>query len=237
MKKEKKIIKDLSELNDALSNNIVFQPVKKEKKAIKDLSELNDALSSNIILQPIKKEKTAIKDLSELGNALSKVEYQKLWEEKKSNWREQVARKNRRWLKENEKSELKQYLPQPKVYEKIKSYVMDDKKRGYMIHIITNFLPLNNTKQVILFREENPTCPFTNYLLTDTSGLMIGNRDRHIAFSGINTNVFLSGLAIQELYRFVKDCINDFTSKEGQIINFALDEIRMKSENNNEEKQ
>ena len=106
----------------------------------------------------VKKEKTAIKDLSELGNALSKVEYQKLWEEKKSNWREQVARKNRRWLKENEKSELKQYLPQPKVYEKIKSYVMDDKKREWILKNFTTLqISMDGLKNVQNFLSKSLT--------------------------------------------------------------------------------
>jgi hypothetical protein len=65
---------------------------------------------------------------------------------------------------------------------------------------------------------------------------MVGNRDRHIAFSGVNTNVFLSGIALQELYRFVINCTKDFTSKEGQIVNFALDEKRMKAEDKTDKK-
>ena len=97
-------------------------------------------------------------------------------------------------------------------------------------------MPLNCTKQVVLFREDAPICPFTKYKLTDLQGLIIGNRDRHIAFSGINTNVFLSGIALQELYRFVMDCTKNFTTKEAQIVNFAIDEKRMKSQENNKKK-
>lgn len=187
----------------------------------------------------MKKETKKINDLSEISKVLSKEQYQELWKQKRYDWREQIARKNKRWLKENEKSDLKQYMAFPKVYESIKTSLLDEKKRNYIIHIITNFLPLNNTKQVILFREENPTCPFTKYKLTDTHGLMLGNRDRHIAFSGINTNVFLSGIGLQELYRFVLDCTKNFDTKEGQIVNFALDMIRIKQEEeskNNEKK-
>lgn len=185
----------------------------------------------------MKKEKTAIKDLSELSNALSKEQYQDLWKQKKYDWREQISRKNRRWLKENEQSELKQYMAFPKVYQTIKNNLLDEKKRNYIIHIITNFLPLKNTKQVILFREENPTCPFTKYQLTDMQGLIVGNRDRHIAFSGVNTNVFLSGIGLQELYRFVLDCTKNFDTKEGQIVNFALDSIRKKEEEERQNQQ
>jgi len=178
----------------------------------------------------MKKETKKINDLSQLNTLLSKEQYQDLWKQKKYDWREQISRKNRRWLKDNEQSELKQYIAFPKVYENIKESILDEKKRNYIIHIITNFLPLKNTKQVVIFREENPICPFTKYKLTDTHGLMLGNRERHIAFSGVNTNVFLSGIGLQELYRFVLDCTKNFDTKEGQIVNFALDSIRNKEE-------
>jgi hypothetical protein len=38
------------------------------------------------------------------------------------------------------------------------------------------------------------------------------------------------------LYRFVINCTKDFTSKEGQIVNFALDEKRMKAEDKTDKK-
>ena len=95
-----------------------------------------------------------------------------------------------------------------------------------MIHIITNFFPLNRTQQVVLLREENPVCPFGGYKLTDVNGIRTGNRDKHLAFSGANSNVFLSGIALQELNRFFLEYTYQFDTREGQIINFALDKLR-----------
>ena len=83
----------------------------------------------------MKKEKTIVKDLSELSNALSKEQYQDLWKQKKYDWREQISRKNRRWLKENEQSELKQYMAFPKVYQTIKTNLLDE-KNGIILFIL-----------------------------------------------------------------------------------------------------
>ena len=66
--------------------------------------------------------------------------------------------------------------------------------------------------------------PYDN--LTDLKGLLVGNRDRHIGFSGSNSNVYLSGIALQELNRYILENTYTFETKEGQIINFALDKLR-----------
>lgn len=157
---------------------------------------------------------------------LEKEKYQESWKRNKSAYRKMVAKKNRRWLLENNKCELKQYMKFPDVYKKILSYFEEEKNRKYIIHVITNFFPLNRTQQVIMFREKNMKCPFTDYMLTDMQGLLVGNRDKYIAFSGANSNVFLSGIALQELNRLVLEYTYQFDTREGQIINFALDKLR-----------
>lgn len=186
------------------------------------------------------KEKKPIKfnQLSDLSNLFSKEELdeKKYIEEKQKfqeNWvrttngqRKMIAKKNRRWLLENNESQLKEYIPFPDVYKTIEENFKDDKKRNFVIHIITNFFPLNKTRQVVLFREEKNICPFTQYNLTDLKGLVVGNRDRHIGFSGSNSNVYLSGIALQELNRYILENTYTFETKEGQIINFALDKLR-----------
>ena len=136
-----------------------------------------------------------------------------------------IAKKNRRWLLENNESQLKEYIPFPDVYKTIEENFKDEKKRNFVIHLITNFFPLNKTRQVVLFREEKNICPFTQYNLTDLKGLVVGNRDRHIGFSGSNSNVYLSGIALQELNRYILENTYTFETKEGQIINFALDKL------------
>ena len=176
--------------------------------------------------------------LSDLSNLFSKEElddkkfveekqkYQEDWVRNTNGHRKMIAKKNRRWLLENNESQLKEYIPFPDVYKKIHDFFQDEKKIKYIVHIITNFFPLKLTNQVVLFREENNICPFTNNKLTDLNGIMIGNRDRHIGFSGVNSNVYLSGIGLQELNRYVLEHTYTFETREGQIINFALDKLR-----------
>jgi hypothetical protein len=184
----------------------------KKTKSFNDLSELKNLFSQDEL-----DNKKFIED---------KTKYQEEWVRTTNGHRKMIAKKNRRWLLENNESELKQYMAFPDVYKKIDSFFKDDKKRNYIIHIITNFFPLKRTQQVMLFREENNICPFTDYSLTDLQGIVIGNRDRHIGFSGANSNVFLSGIGLQELNRYVLEHTYTFQTREGQIINFALDKLR-----------
>lgn len=181
-------------------------------KSFNDLSQL-----SNLFSQDELDEKKFIED---------KTKYQEDWVRNTNGHRKMIAKKNRRWLLENNKSQLKEYIPFPNIYKKIDSFFKDDNKRKYIIHIITNFFPLNRTQQVVLFREENNVCPFTDYKLTDLNGIVVGNRDKHIGFSGVNSNVYLSGIGLQELNRYVLEHTYTFETREGQIINFALDKLR-----------
>jgi hypothetical protein len=188
---------------------------KTKLKSFNQLSDLKTILSEEeLIEQKVNEEK------------LAKEKYQEDWVRNKNGHRKMVAKKNRRWLIENSQSQLKEYIPSPDIYKKIHSYFQDEKKRKYIIHIITNFFPLNRTQQVVLFREKNNVCPFTDFKLTDLNGIVVGNRDRHIGFSGANSNVFLSGIGLQELNRYVLEHTYTFETREGQIINFALDNLR-----------
>jgi hypothetical protein len=184
----------------------------KKTKSFNDLSELKNLFSKD--------------ELEEKKFVEEKEKYQEGWVRTTNGHRKMIAKKNRRWLLENNQSQLKEYIESPDIYKKIHSYFQDEKKRKFLIHIITNFFPLNRTQQVVLFREENNVCPFTDFKLTDLQGIVTGNRDRHIAFSGANSNVFLSGIGLQELNRYVMEHTFTFTTREGQIINFALDELR-----------
>ena len=183
-----------------------------EKKQYNSLSELKNLFTD--------------KELVDKKNVEEKQKYQENWVRTTNGHRKMIAKKNRKWLLENNNCELKEYVEFPVVYDKIKSIFEDDSKRNYMIHVITNYFPLNRTQQVILLREENPVCPFSGYKLTDVDGIRTGNRDKHLAFSGANSNVFLSGIALQELNRFVLEYTYQFETREGQIINFALDKLR-----------
>lgn len=165
-------------------------------------------------------------ELASKKNSEDKEKYQEDWVRKTNGHRKMVAKRNRRWLLENKESQLKEYVAMPKIYDNIKSFFEDENKRKYMIHVITNFFPLNRTQQVPLLREQNPTCPFSGFKLTDLDGIRLGNRDKHIAYSGANSNVYISGVALQELNRFVLEYTYQFSTREGQIINFALDKLR-----------
>jgi hypothetical protein len=189
-------------------------------KKFNQLSDLKNILNEEQLIEQKQQEEQ-----------LAKEKYQEDWKRNKSGHRKMVAKKNRRWLLENNQSQLKQYIQFPEVYKKIQSYFEDESKRKYVIHIITNFFPLNRTEQVVLFRKENVKCPFTNYELTDINGIRTGNRDKHIGFSGANSNVFLSGIALQELNRFVMEMTYQYDSREGQIVNFALDKLRTENTN------
>ena len=184
-------------------------------KSFNQLSDLKNLLTEEELIEQKNEE---IK--------VEKEKYQEDWVRNTNGHRKMIAKKNRRWLLENNKSQLKEYIPFPDVYKKIDSFFKDDNKRKYIIHIITNFFPLNRTQQVVLFREKNNVCPFTDYKLTDLNGIVVGNRDKHIGFSGVNSNVYLSGIGLQELNRYVLEHTYTFETREGQIINFALDKLR-----------
>jgi len=187
----------------------------KKPQSFNQLSDLKNILSQDELIEQ-----------QENDHKLAKSKYQEDWVRNTNGHRKMIAKKNRKWLLENNKSSLKDYIPFPDVYNKIDNLFKDDNTKKYMIHIITNFMPLNRTQQVVLFRKENTLCPFTNYQLTDLNGILVGNRDRHIGFSGANSNVFLSGIGLQELNRYVLEHTYTYETKEGQIINFALDNLR-----------
>jgi len=174
------------------------------------------------------------RSLSELGDvkkqSREQEEYQKKWRTNQYQFRKMVAKKNRKWLEIKSKdSQFEYYKEYPDVYDTIKAIFQDENKRKWMIHIITNFLPLNKAQQVPKLPANRNICPITKYPLTDVKKIMTGDRDKHIAFTGENTDVVLSGIALQELERFVKDYTYDFDTPEGHIVNFALDGLRQKS--------
>ena len=174
-------------------------------------------------------------DLSEIKHLVegqSKEEYQKQWEKNMYLHRKMVAKKNRKWLESNKnKTELKEYKQFPTIYEKIDQLFCDDKKRKWMLHLITNFLPLNESKLVPKLPEDRKVCQITGYKLTDVKNIVTEDRDKHLAFTGKETTNVLRGIAVQELYRYVIHYTHKFDTQCGHIINYALDELRNKYEN------
>lgn len=197
------------------------------KKKLNSLESLKDLIPED--------EREQLEEQSKINDASKKKifkdkdqqNYQNKWSSNKFQFREMVAKKNRKWLKEeSEFSQFDYYKEYPDVYESIKSKFEEESKRNWLIHIITNFMPINRAQQVPKLPYGRSTCPFTGFKLTDVKNIATGDRDKHLAFTGVNTTVVLSGIALQELERFVIDCTHDFNSKTGQIVNYAIDKIR-----------
>lgn len=186
-----------------------------------------------------KKNRTlkSLKDLGEIKKDLpkpefnSKEEYQEHWRQNKYEFREMVAKKNRRWLEENQDSDFKYYKEYSDIYEKISNLFSKEKSRKWVLHLITNFLPICNAKQVPKLPSNKHLCPITKFQLTDLNSILTGDRDKHIAFTGLKTDVVLSGIAVQELERFALNMTKNFDTPNGQIVNFALDKARSKKTN------
>lgn len=181
--------------------------------------------------------------LSNLGELLSdeeKVEmqkkaekeaYQKKWRKNKFEFRKMIAKKNRKWLNEsvsNKENDFKLTERSESTYNYIYNmFLTDERKRKWIIHLIHNFFPLESCKTVPKIPPKKPVrCPITDLMLTDEVSILQGDRDKHLGFTGKKTDVILSGIAVQELYYFLHDCTIDFDSKQGHIVNYALDQIR-----------
>jgi hypothetical protein len=157
------------------------------------------------------------------------AEYQKEWRDNKFRFREMVAKKNRKWIEANsQESDFVYYKEFPDVYAKIEDLFSQESKRKWMLHIMTNFVPLNKACQVPKLPSNISTCCIAGYELTDMKSIMTGDRDKHIGFTGERTNIILSGIALQEIHRYVIDRTYDFDSQAGHIINYAFDQIRTK---------
>ncbi len=181
-----------------------------------------------------------IKDLSELSflkkdirkNEMNKEEYQEYWRENKSKFRKMISKKNKAWLIENSESEFN-FIEETNdgLYLKISKMFDEPKKRKYLVHIISNFLPLNESKQVVRLPEGKDLCDLSQLPITDLDSIKSGvndSRNKHIAFTGKQTDVLICGIALNEIVRFVNNHVDDYDSKFGQIINHALDKVRNK---------
>jgi len=96
-----------------------------------------------------------------------------------------------------------------------------------MIHIATNFLPLNTPSQCPILPSEKCYCKFSKQELTDVLRIKTGDRNKAMGYVGLKSNVILSADAIRELYRYVYYNIVNFDTKIGHIVNHAFDDIRL----------
>lgn len=189
-----------------------------KNKTTKSLQDLQELIPSD--------------SLEQLNEENNKREYQKKWVENKYRFRKMISKKNRRWLIDNSNLEhFKDLEYRPEVYELISTMFDEEKKRNWLIHILTNFLPLNVAKQVPKLPKHKMYCPFTQLPLTDTDSILRGDRDKNLGYTGQNTDMIISAIAVKEIYRFAIDCTKNFDTKSGHIVNYALDKERLKSNN------
>jgi len=217
---------------------------KGKKLVMNDLSELRAIISNQIEEQKPISKKTEVKkqnipkEEKQIATPIEKIDkdtYQETWRINKYNHRKMVAKKNRKWLESNifhseftlmdENNPFGNY---PEVREKILEYFNDEKKRKWILHLITNFLPLNRATQVPKLPSDSKFCKLTGFELTDLKSIVTGNRDKHLAYTGFQTSNVICGIALNELYKFVIDYTYHFDTREGHIINFAIDELRNK---------
>lgn len=179
---------------------------------------------------------TSLSDLSKIltdeeKQSLDKNNYQAEWNKKTNKYRRIISEKNRKWLKDGRKKAVKEnhfdYFKQyDNYFEKIVDDFNDPKKVNFYIHLISHFLPVNRTFKAPKIPDNKHICPITKLELTSIKDILTGDRDKHLAFGSVNSDVLLSGIGLQELERFALACTKDFTTKNGQIVNFALDEVR-----------
>lgn len=182
------------------------------------------------------KKLKSFQDLSTIKNdvpqqEMSKEEYQSLWRKNKLKFRKMISEKNIEWLKDC--SDRAEFIlleeTNDALYLKINEFFDDERKRKWMIHIICNFFPLNESKQVVRLPEGKELCSLSNLAITDLDSIRTGKNDsrkKHLSFTGKKTDVILSGVALNELVRFVYHYVENYESRNGQIVNHALDSIR-----------
>jgi len=193
-----------------------------DNKSMKSLSDLQSLLSS------------------EQKDEISKADYQEKWEKKTNKYRRVVSEKNRKWVKDGRKSavsskHLDYFVQHQEYYDKIELDFKDEKQVKFYIHLISHFLPVDRTFKAPKIPSNKKTCPITKLELTSMKAIMTGDRDKHIAFGSETSNILLSGIGLQELERFVLDMTKCFNTKNGQIVNFAVDKVRCKMTGFNKE--
>lgn len=172
--------------------------------------------------------KTTLNSLADLQNvSTSNTSMVDRYQEERTKFRSFISRKNKKFIKNADNvNSFDLEKSNEKVYQKIKSNFENEKTRNWMIHVATNFLPLNVPAQCPLLPQQKYNCPLSGLELTDSMRIKTGDRHKAIGYVGLKSNVILSSVAIIELYRYVYEQIIDFESQMGQIINHAFDDLR-----------
>jgi hypothetical protein len=171
--------------------------------------------------------KEKLNSLQEL-NKVKSVKQEDVYVSKMYKWRSVISRKNKKWFDSKPNvNNIDLEKSDANIYKTIKTLFEDDKTRNWMIHLATNFLPLNNPSQCPILPAEKCFCKFSGDELTDMMRIKTGDRNKAMGYVGLKSNVILSADAIRELYRYVYYNIVNFDTKIGHIVNHAFDDIRL----------
>lgn len=151
---------------------------------------------------------------------------------KRYKWRRVISQKNKKWFdSKNNVNNIDLTKSDINLYKTIQTLFEDDKTRNWMIHLATNFLPLNNPSQCPILPSEKCFCKLSGDELTDTLRIKTGDRNKVMGYVGLKSNVILSADAIRELYKYVYNNIVNFDTQIGHIVNHAFDQIRLNESN------
>ena len=171
--------------------------------------------------------KKTLNSLQELSSVKT-IKQEDAYTSKMYKWRSVISRKNKKWFDSKENiNHIDMSKTDSNLYKTIKTLFEDDKTRNWMIHLATNFLPLNNPSQCPILPTEQYFCKLSGDELTDMMRIKTGDRNKTMGYVGLKSNVILSADAIRELYRYVYDNIVNFDTKIGHIVNHAFDDIRL----------
>jgi len=171
--------------------------------------------------------KKRLNSLQELG-IVSNDKQEDVYVKKMYKWRSVISRKNKKWFDSKENvNHIDMTKNDINLYKTIQTLFEDEKTRNWMIHIATNFLPLNNPSQCPILPTEKCFCKLSGDELTDMMRIKTGDRNKAMGYVGLKSNVILSADAIRELYKYVYHNIVNFDTKIGHIVNHAFDDIRL----------
>lgn len=176
----------------------------------------------------MKQKLNSLQDLS----SVKTTKQEDIYTIKMYKWRRVISQKNKKWF--DSKPNVNNFdlsKSDVNIYKTIKTLFEDDKTRNFMIHVATNFLPLNNPSQCPILPAEKCFCKFSGDELTDMMRIKTGDRNKAMGYVGLKSNIILSADAIRELYRYVYDNIINFDTKIGHIVNHAFDDIRLEETN------
>jgi hypothetical protein len=143
-----------------------------------------------------------------------------------------IAHKNKKWLIKEKGAVVKPVHNSDNtiIADKIQTLFKEEHSRKWVLHLMSNFLPMGSVTPVSLVKDSaRLICPLSGYILTDATKIKVGDRDKNLGFSGLNSTVLLSGIAIYELNNFAIRSCDDLLSQNGQIVNYHLDKMRLKN--------